>query len=411
MASQNDNLLLIDKTAGTVRTPITSGGDPDTVSLSTDVQLSGSSISVGATAAARTVNVGTGAAAQTVNVGSTNTTSTTTVSAGSGGISLTATKTTVTGNLAVQGTTPTFETGLVYLGVDATARSVRSVTGVPGAVSPTPVAGDLALSSNGSAYLYSGSAWQSLIVAPAGATTQVQYNNAGAFGASANFTYSTVNGRLTLGGAATAGAVAANTAGDTAALTPTALSHTATGATTSYSVTTNRDLFVTSSSVGGAIRVVQNTVGGLVSVEGTNVQVRATAALTLGGASTYQMPLSSPGRGQVLQLPTSGGVLLNWAFGNQQEFGTLAAGSPGQADILANSYFRVNGAITLPTLSPSSTFDGLMITLVNNTLSTIAVTPPATVGGYDVQRTMTVGGGSQWVWSSARSTWMCVSNI
>ena len=54
-------------------------------------------------------------------------------------------------------------TGQVYLGADATARSVRTVTGVPGVLTPTPVAGDLALSSNGSAYLYSGAAWQSLV--------------------------------------------------------------------------------------------------------------------------------------------------------------------------------------------------------------------------------------------------------
>lgn len=99
----------------TSSTTIQSGTGGVSISGTTFTVTGGSTISIGATAAARTVNLGTGAAAQTVNVGSTNTTSTTTISAGTGGITLSAPTTTVTGDLVIQGTTTSLSSETVLI--------------------------------------------------------------------------------------------------------------------------------------------------------------------------------------------------------------------------------------------------------------------------------------------------------
>ena len=93
---------------------------------------------------------------------------------------------------------------------------ISSTTALSGAVTGTP---------SSTTYLRGDGTWATVSVSPGGSTTQVQYNNAGAFGGSANFTFNgttvtmandaSING-LTVGRGA--GAVSTNTAVGASAL-------------------------------------------------------------------------------------------------------------------------------------------------------------------------------------------------
>jgi hypothetical protein len=99
---------------------------------------------------------------------------------------------------------------------DATAADVRTTLGLPGLFAPLNVNGriDANYLATGTAssttYLRGDGTWSTVTGAaanPAGTTTQIQFNDAGSFGATANLTYATANSQLQIGRNSGTGAV------------------------------------------------------------------------------------------------------------------------------------------------------------------------------------------------------------
>jgi hypothetical protein len=114
------------------------------------------------------------------------------------GIVISTTNNVSTGGTGALSTTATDK--FLYLG---------SCAGLPTGV-PTSITGKTPLvvdSTNNKFYFYSGGAWQTPGGSPAGSTTQIQFNNAGAFAGSANFTFTTAGNILTIGDAAATGTI------------------------------------------------------------------------------------------------------------------------------------------------------------------------------------------------------------
>ena len=149
-------------------------------------------INIGDDGSAETISIGTGAAAKTVVFGSTNTTSTSTFQSGSGGITLAVAGTSTTGTVQVGAggagsTTP-----------DLFALDVKSDAG-----DPTGAEGKMYYNNNTNRFrCFEDTAWTDCrgSGAPGGSTTQIQFNDAGSFGADADFAWDKTNNDLTLGG-------------------------------------------------------------------------------------------------------------------------------------------------------------------------------------------------------------------
>ena len=149
-------------------------------------------INIGDDGSAETISIGTGAAAKTVIFGSTNTTSTSTFQSGSGGITKAVAGTSTTGTVQVGAggagsTTP-----------DLFALDVKSDAG-----DPAGAEGKMYYNNNTNRFrCFEDTAWTDCrgTGAPGGSTTQIQFNDAGAFGGDADFAWDKTNNDLTLGG-------------------------------------------------------------------------------------------------------------------------------------------------------------------------------------------------------------------
>lgn len=149
-------------------------------------------INMGDDGSAETISIGTGAAAKTVVFGSTNTTSTSTLQSGTGGITL-----------AVAGTGTT---GTVQIGAGGTGSSTPDLLGLDvksDAGDPAGAEGKMYYNNNTNKFrCFEDTAWTDCrgSGAPGGLTTQIQFNDAGAFGGDADFAWDKTNNDLTLGG-------------------------------------------------------------------------------------------------------------------------------------------------------------------------------------------------------------------
>ncbi len=153
-------------------------------------------LSIGDDASDETINIGTGNAVKTITFGSNNTTSATTIQSGTGGI-----------NLVAEGTAE----GTVQIGTGGTGNTTPDLF----ALDAKSDAGDPATAIEGSMYYnqnlnkfrcYENTAWTDCIGAgggggtPAGADTNIQFNDGGIFGGEADFAWDKVNNSLDLGG-------------------------------------------------------------------------------------------------------------------------------------------------------------------------------------------------------------------
>ena len=138
------------------------------------------SINIGNDSSAETINIGTGAANKTLIIGSLNSASGVTIQSGSGNITL------------QPGGSDT--TGVVQIGAGSgtnTTPDLLSLDVKSDAGDPAGTVGDMYYNNNAGKFrCYQGSGWTDCISvgsgAPGGSTTQVQYNNAGAFAGAAN---------------------------------------------------------------------------------------------------------------------------------------------------------------------------------------------------------------------------------
>jgi len=152
-------------------------------------------ISIGDDGSAEAITIGTGAAAKTLTIGSINTTSTTNIQSGSGGINIRANN---------------GSTGAVQIGDGGAASATPDALVLDtGSAAPTGAG-----ATNGAMYYdtgtnkfrcYQNSAWTDCIGtggggSPAGSDTQVQFNNAGAFGANAGLTFNSTTQTLGISG-------------------------------------------------------------------------------------------------------------------------------------------------------------------------------------------------------------------
>ena len=149
-------------------------------------------INIGDDASGETISIGTGAAAKTIVFGSTNTTSTSTLQSGTGGITLAVAGTATTGTVQV-GAGGAGSTTPDLLGLD-----VKSDAG-----DPAGAEGKMYYNANTHKFrCFENTAWTDCrgSGAPGGLTTQIQFNDAGAFGGDADFVWDKTTNALTLGG-------------------------------------------------------------------------------------------------------------------------------------------------------------------------------------------------------------------
>lgn len=183
--SLNDAVTI---TGTTTLSTLTSGTG---VALSINSGTTGA-INMGDDGSAESISIGTGAAAKTVVFGSTNTTSTSTLQSGTGGITL-----------AVAGTGTT---GTVQIGAGGAGSSTPDLLGLDvksDAGDPAGAEGKMYYNNNTNKFrCFEDTAWTDCrgSGAPGGSTTQIQFNDAGAFGGDADFAWDKTNNDLTLGG-------------------------------------------------------------------------------------------------------------------------------------------------------------------------------------------------------------------
>ncbi|NTW26928.1 MAG: hypothetical protein HGA36_01245 [Candidatus Moranbacteria bacterium] len=152
-------------------------------------------ISIGDDASNETINFGTGAAIKTLNIGSLNSSSVTTIQSGTAGITL---------QVAGAGTT-----GTVQIGAGTGANETPDLLSLDSKLSagdPAGTVGDMYYNVGAAKFrCFEGAAWKDCDTggaggSPAGSDTQVQYNNAGTFGADAGFSFNSATQTLGLNG-------------------------------------------------------------------------------------------------------------------------------------------------------------------------------------------------------------------
>lgn len=255
---------------------------------------------------------------------------------------------------------------------------------------------------------------------PAGANTEIQFNNSGAFGASASFTY---NGTLlTLGNTANTSTLLVDNTNTTEQVNvqPNQIQLTdSLGNTNTYTqqgLSSNTVLAFTS-----ATDTTFNATAGLI-----NLNMAADKELQIRGASgTSGQVLTSNGAGAAPTWTTpstgitsiTGDVTATVAAGVATT--TLAASginasnnlglleissSPTQSEVDNNAGFRCSGAGPFD-LSGVNGADGRRLTFVNDRGNSVDITNGTT------SRTMSPDGGSSWVYSTAANKWFCTSNV